>query len=356
MSTRQPTFLLYGANGYTGSLIAQAAVEGGLKPVLAGRSQAVARLAAQLNLEHRLFDLEDPGAIEAALQEVHVVLHCAGPFSRTSRPMIDGCLRAGTHYLDITGEIAVFEAAMARDGEAKRAGILLMPGVGFDVVPSDCLAAHLASRLPGASHLALAFQVSGGVSRGTALTMVENPYDGGMVRLDGKLVPVPAAWRTRRFDFGNGPVEATTIPWGDVATAYWSTGIPNIEVYLALRPLGRLALGAGRFLGGLLQAEPVRNLQKQLIAGRLTGPDASRRSAGSSQFCAEVTDGKGGFFAARLALPEGYTLTVLTALLITRKVLANQYQPGYRTPSQAYGADLILEVAGVTRQDGSRAL
>src|SRR6187402_1304471 len=111
--------------------------------------------------------------------------------------MVDACLAERVPYLDITGEIAVFEAAAARDAEAKAAGVVLLPGAGFDVVPSDCLAAHLKRRLPSATSLALAFQVLGGVSRGTATTAVENLARGGMVRRAGKLVAVPAAYKTR---------------------------------------------------------------------------------------------------------------------------------------------------------------
>src|SRR4051812_14952024 len=172
--------------------------------------------------------------MDAAVGEVAAVLHCAGPFSHTSRPMADACLRTKTHYLDITGEAAVIESLAARDEEAKRSGVMLLPCVGFDVVPTDCLAAHLKRRLPSATRLALAIQGIGRISRGTATTMVENINRGGLIRRGGKLQSVPAAWKTREIDFGRGPRSATTIPWGDVATAFYSTGIPNIVVYAAI--------------------------------------------------------------------------------------------------------------------------
>jgi short subunit dehydrogenase-like uncharacterized protein len=193
-------FLIYGANGYTGGLIARLAVEHGLRPLLAGRDAAgVGALANELGLEHRVFPLDDTAALDAALAGVAAVLHCAGPFSRTSRPMADACLRTGRHYLDITGEIAVFESLAARAAEARAAGITLLPGVGFDVVPSDCLAAHLKRRLPSATRLALAIKGTERFSRGTARTMLENT--GGMVRRAGRLEPVPAAWKTRIVDY-----------------------------------------------------------------------------------------------------------------------------------------------------------
>ncbi|AGY59078.1 saccharopine dehydrogenase family protein [Gloeobacter kilaueensis] len=349
MTTRQ-NFLLYGANGYTGGLIARKATEGGLRPVLAGRSQAVARLGAELGLEYRIFNLEDRAALDRALEEVVAVLHCAGPFVRTSGLMVAACLRTGTHYLDITGEVAVFEAAMARHEQAQRAGVMLMPGVGCDVVPTDCLAAYLAAQLPEADSLVLALQILNVVSRGTALTIVEGPYEGGLVRRDGILTPVPAGYKTRSFDFGAGAEEATTIPWGDLNTAFWQTGIPNIEAYLVLPPAARFLLFAGQWLGGVLRSEPVRNLQKQFIASGPPGPTEAERRAGVCRFWGEVTK-EGRSVQARLRTVEGYTLTALTALLIAQKVLSGQFQPGFRTPAQVYGADLILEVEGSLRED-----
>src|SRR5690606_35660895 len=168
-------FLLYGANGYTGRLILERALAEGLRPLLAGRNaEEIGALAVRHGLESSVFPLDDARALEAALRETRVVLLAAGPFSRTSGPVVEACLRAGAHYLDITGEIGVFEAIAARDAEARAAGVALLPGVGFDVVPTDCLAAHLKRRLPPATRLALAFQGAGGVSRGTALTAVEN--------------------------------------------------------------------------------------------------------------------------------------------------------------------------------------
>ena len=221
--------LIYGANGYTGELITRFAAERGLKPVLAGRNEpAVSALAEKHRLEHRIFSLDDREKLDTALQEVDMVLHCAGPFSITSKPMVEACLRNRKHYTDITGEISVFEACAALDKRGQEAGIMIMPGVGFDVVPSDCLALHLKNRLPTATHLTLAFHGTARLSHGTQATMTMNVGRGGAIRKDGKIMPVPAAWKTREIDFGEATKTGVTIPWGDVATAFYSTGIPNI--------------------------------------------------------------------------------------------------------------------------------
>jgi short subunit dehydrogenase-like uncharacterized protein len=352
-ATLSPTpLLLYGASGYTGALIARLAAHRGLRPILAGRRRdAVAAVAAPLGLEHRVLVLEDAAALDAALAEARVVLHCAGPFAHTSRLMADACLRAGAHYLDITGEIAVFEALAARDAEARAAGVMLLPGVGFDVVPSDCLAAHLKRRLPKATYLALAFQALGRASRGTANTAVENLARGGMVRRGGKLAAVPAAYKTRAIDLGRGTVTASTIPWGDVSTAFYSTGIPNIEVYTVLSATARRLLAASGYLRPLLGSYAAQRLLKQLVRGQPPGPSDAERERGLSLLWGEVADGRGGRCVSRLRAPEAYTLTALTALAIADRVLAGHAPAGFQTPSRAYGADLILDIPGVRRED-----
>ncbi|WP_375418000.1 saccharopine dehydrogenase family protein [uncultured Hymenobacter sp.] len=341
------TFLLYGATGYTGELLAREAVRRGLRPILAGRNAAAVRaLAEALDLPWRACALDDAARLDTVLGEVACVLHAAGPFAHTSAPMVAACLRTGCHYLDITGEIDVFEALAGHDAAARAAGILLLPGVGFDVVPSDCLARHLKDRLPTANRLTLAFRGLGvGISHGTQATMLLGAGAGGTVRRNGALIPTPPAWKTRHIDFGSGPKLAVTIPWGDVATAFYSTGIPDVEVFMAASPSAVALLRASRYAGGLLSSGPVqRFLQGRIPAG---GPDATQRAQGRTQLYGEVSDKQGRRVAARLSGPEGYTLTVLAALHITEKVLRGDYQPGFQTPARCYGAGLVRELPGV---------
>lgn len=347
------TYLVYGANGYTGELVARVAEARGHRPILAGRSEApVAALAAELGLDHRVFALDDPAAVDRGLDGAVAVLHCAGPFAHTSRPMADGCLRRRVHYLDITGEISVFESLAARDGEAKGAGVMLLPGCGFDVVPSDCLAAHLKRRLPGATALALGFLSGGRMSRGTATTMIEALPRGGMVRRRGVLTPVPAAYRTRTIDFGGGPRKAVTIPWGDVSTAYHSTGIPDIEVYTALPAHLRVAAWLSRYLTGALGARPVQEFLKSRVRSGDAGPSAEERERGIIFLWGESIDGARRERAvSRLRCGDGYAITVASTLAILKRVLAGEAPPGFQTPSKAYGPDFVLSLPGVTRTD-----
>ena len=343
-------FLIYGANGYTGELITRIAVERGLKPILAGRNAIkIEELAKRHHLEYRVFSLDETDRVDAALQEVDVVLHCAGPFSITSRPMVEACLRNKKHYTDITGEISVFETCAAFDKRAQEAGIMVMPGVGFDVVPSDCLARHLKDRLPTATHLSLAFYGMGRMSHGTQATMTMNVGRGGAIRKDGKITPVPAAWKTREIDFGNVTKTGVTIPWGDVSTAYYSTGIPNIEVFTVVPPDGMRIMKMSRYLGWLLATKTIQKyLQRNIPPG---GPSDAERAKGKTLMWGEASDPNGNRIEARQQGPEGYTLTAIAALNIAEKIMAGNFTPGYQTPAKAYGADLVMGIDGVQRQD-----
>jgi len=345
-------FLIYGANGYTGELITRFAVERGLKPIITGRDKAsIEKLAALHGLEHHIFDLSDQQALDSALSEVAVVIHCAGPFSLTFEQMSSACLRTGTHYLDITGEIDVFESLAKRDADAKSAGVMLMPGVGFDVVPSDCLALHLKNRLPSADTLRLAFFGMGRISHGTQKTMTMNMGKGGRVRRNGEIIDVPSAFMERLIDFGDYKKMGVTIPWGDVSTAFHSTGIPNIEVYTALPKSARRMLRFSRYFSWLLGMGAIQSLiQSRIPKG---GASDKERRRGKSYLWGRAEDSDGNFVESRITAVEGYTLTALTALLIAEKVLSGNFKTGFQTPAKAYGADLILEISGSERVDVS---
>lgn len=343
-------FLIYGANGYTGELITRFAAERGLKPLLAGRNEAkISELAGKYGFEYRVFSLDDNAKLDAALREVDMVLHCAGPFSITSVPMVNACLRNKKHYTDITGEISVFETCAAMGKKAVEAGIMIMPGVGFDVVPSDCLAMHLKNRLPSATHLTLAWYGMGRMSHGTQATMTMNVGRGGAIRKDGKITPVPAGWKTREIDLGEVRRTGVTIPWGDVSTAFHSTGIPNIEVYTVVPPSALKMMKTTRYLGWLMAMGFVQKyLQRNIPPG---GPSDEERAKGKTLMWGEASDAEGNRVEARQQGPEGYTLTAHAALNIAEKILAGNFKPGFQTPAKAYGADLILEIEGTARQD-----
>jgi len=271
----------------------------------------------------------------------------------TYRQMAEACLRTKRHYVDISGEIPGFEALAKMDDHAKQAGVMLLPGAGFDIVPSDCLAAYLKNRLPSATHFRLFVRgIGAGVSRGTAKSAVENMHRQGRIRRGGELVQVPPAWSVRAQDFGRGPVPVVTIGWGDVSTAYYSTGIPNIETYFAFPKLYIQFLKAMRVMGPLFYNQPMKNILKYVIDTFLQpGPKEERRKKGSAIFIGEVTDQNGGHALSKLTTPEGYTCTALTTVEIMQRMLNGEYKPGFQTPSLVYGADFILQFDGVKRED-----
>lgn len=348
-------WMIYGANGYTGVLMVEEAVRRGLRPVLAGRSrEAIEPLARQYGLPARVFALDKPDAVAMGLRGIDLVLHCAGPFSKTALPMVKGCLEAGAHYLDITGEIDVFAACSAFDAEAKQRGIVILPGAGFDVVPTDCLAAILKLELPTAESLVLAFDAPGGPSPGTAKTAVEGLGKGGRARIDGELRKVPLAWKTRTFNKAGEARLAMTIPWGDVYTAHVSTGIANIEVYMCVPPSTVANLRKLRRLGPLLGFSPVQRILKAQVDKRVRGPDEAKRKDAETWIWGEAADAAGRQVSAILKTPNGYTLTVQAALGIVAKLMAAQ-RPigGFYTPSRLMGADYVLRLPGVKRLPGS---
>jgi short subunit dehydrogenase-like uncharacterized protein len=335
--------MIYGANGYTGRLIARHAVERGLKPTLAGRNQAaVARLADELDCPAVSFDLKNAGKIAEHLAGYTAVLHCAGPFSQTARQMMDACISAGADYLDITGEIDVIQWAVARGQRANDAGVALIPAVGFDVVPSDCLAAMLAERLPGARVLQLAFSATGGFSPGTSKTMLEGLPSGGRARIDGEIRRVPTAWKTMEIPFRDGPRLGVTIPWGDVASAFYSTGIPNIEVYTTFGRKQIKQMRRFRFLMPMLGLWPIQALAKRWVEKNVKGPSDDELLAGHSSLWARVSDDRGTSVSATLETLSGYQLTMLTAVAALERVLAGDLQRGFLTASQAFGKPFIL--------------
>lgn len=349
----EPALLIYGAYGYTGKLIARLAAQRGIKAIVAGRDKRrIEALGAQFGFESRAFGLDDPVALAEGLSGVGVVLHCAGPFELTSRQMIDACLATGTHYLDITGEIQVFEAARARDAEAKQAKIVVMPGTGFDVVPSDCLAAHLKARLPDAVFLRLAFMGLTKTSHGTATTMLRNLGKPGLVRRGGELVESPLGSLTRSVDFGElGVRHCIAIPWGDVSTAYHSTGIPNIEVYTAVPKAAALGARVISLIPRVIGSSWLRARAQARIDAGPAGPTDQQRKRGFSILWGEVEDAAGNRVHSRLRTPEGYTLTADASLVIAQRVLAGEVAPGYQTPASAFGADFVLDLADVSRQE-----
>ncbi|GAB6879670.1 trans-acting enoyl reductase family protein [Halorubrum gandharaense] len=367
------TLLIYGAYGFTGELVAREAVDRGLDPILAGRDgDALRELGRELRCSVREFDLQFPETVTESVRDVDAVLNCAGPFAATATQLADACLETRTHYLDVTGEIDVFEALDEWDTPAADAGVTLLPGVGFDVVPTDCVAARLAEALPEATHLELAFATGGGggVSRGTARTAIRGLGEGSVVREDGDIRQIPLGSRSRRVAFGSGDGEGAgggsesngdtreydtvAVPWGDVSTAYHTTGIPNVTVYAAVPPRARRLIRLARPLSPVLRTRPVRWLLDRIVRSRVDGPSPAERADAEVLVWGEARNAATGeTVTARLRTGDPYEFTAASAVTAAERVLAGEgpngvaVPDGFTTPAGAFGWRFVETVDGV---------
>ncbi len=348
------TVLVYGSYGYTGRLIVEEAIERGLEPVIAGRNVSkVETQANELGLEHRVFETTHAAIVARQLESIDCVLNCAGPFEATYEPIVDACLETETDYLDITGEISVFEAIAEKDEAAAAAGVTLLPGVGFDVVPSDCLGAHLAGALDDPTSLQLGFDSLGSPTIGTALSTLDGLAGGGMIREGGSLKSVGPAYSRQTIDFGEGDRAAVTIPWGDVSTAYRTTGIESVEFYMALPPAVIRALSLAGRLTPLLDSPPVKQTLESVLRRTVSGPSEDELESGVTRLWGRVTDGTTER-VARLKTPNGYALTAKTAVECAKRTLAGDVPVGYQTPANAFGPEFVLSFDGVVRRDAMK--
>ncbi len=345
--------VVYGSYGYTGKLIINECRKKNLQVMLAGRNEMLlSQQSQQSGYPFTVVDSGDAAGLAKLLGPAAVVIHCGGPFRYTAKAMSEACLATKTHYTDITGEYQVFESLPLLDGAAKQAGITIIPGTGFDVVPSDCLALHLKNRLPSATHLQLAFTMSkGGLSRGTSKSMTEGLGYGGMIRKDGKLTTVALGDKVMEVDFGSFKTNTLCIPWGDISTAWRSTGIPNIEVYTGATDSMISNARRSRYFNWLLRMRWVKDIMLKQIDQKPAGPSDEKRESGRSYLWGKVTDPSGKSCATTLETLSGYSLTAKTAVLIAEKILKGNFKAGYQTPAMAYEADLILEIESTKRSD-----
>jgi len=344
--------LIYGANGYTGKLITKKAVEVGAPVEIAGRNEeAIKLLANETGLHYHIIELSETERLENLLKDFKTVIHCAGPFSETAIPMVEACIKAKTNYLDITGEIWVFEDIMKYHHKAKKAGIVLIPGVGFDVVPTDCLAGYLKEKLPDGTSLELAFVGSTtGMSRGTAVTMAKNVSKGGFIRENGEIKNVPLAFEVKELEFSHRKQWCMTIPWGDLMTTYHQTQIPNIKVFSGASSKMIRKIKKYRKLKFLLGIGWIQKIVRKKIENSVTGPDEENLRAGKTYVTGKISDNQGNSYEAELITPEAYFLTAQTALNSALKLEKNALD-GYLTPAQAFGKNFIMEFENVERID-----
>lgn len=328
--------LIYGATGYTGRMAAACAKTLGLDFEIAGRNrQTLASMADALAVPFRIFsvdsavDADADGGAAQALTDIDVLLSFAGPFAQTAEPLMRACLEAGVDYLDITAEINVYRLAERLGAEAAEAGVMLLPGVGWDVVPTDCLAVHVAQRVHQPQSLRVALQVPGSMSRGSAMSVGEIIGAGLMARVDGHLVPAPEA-QPQHFDFGEGAAPCAPLSFGDLVTGWHSVGIPNIAMFVHV--------SGDAFPEGDLSLLP-------------DGPTAEQRDAHRARAVAEVTGADGTVVRSMIETVNGYSYTPLAAIEAARRVLDGERRPGFETPARMFGGKFAETIEGTTITD-----
>lgn len=340
------SLLIYGSYGYVGDLVAREAISRGLQPILAGRDgDELDQQADELGCRTRQFDLSTRTAIAEELDDIGCVLNCAGPFSNTAEVLLGGCLQSQADYVDITGEIPVIERIRSWDEISKEVGVTLFPSAGFSSVPLDCLAAHLVERVPEVNYLALGVDSFRIPSVGSIKTAIEGIDTGGAVRRGGRVKYVPAAWRSRDIDFGRGTRPAVTMPLGDVSTVYYTTGIPDIDVYAASLPPARIALAAHSYASPLLSTRPVQWALERLAELVRTGPSERARKRGSAYLWGEAhIDSER--VVSRLQTPDPYVVTSDAAVTVAERVIADDVDAGFQTPAGAFGPEFVFELSG----------
>jgi short subunit dehydrogenase-like uncharacterized protein len=343
--------MIYGVTGYTGRLALRTALEAGHHPVVAGRNaEAVERVASEHGVEARVFALGDrPRAVEA-LRDVDAVFCAAGPYSATAAPMVEACLEAGTHYVDVTAENAVFEHLQSLDARAQAAGVMLLPGLGAGGAPTDCLAAHLKLRLPDATELAFYGGSLEVVSRGTAKSAMEAVHLPTQVRRNGVLVPLEAPLRVTTWIDGE-PLDSVTVPLCDVLVAGWSSGIPNITTFVEETGAVKQMSGVPGWLKRMLATRLGQRIVKWQLDRGVEGPTDAQRAAGVYRNFAIARTAVGEAVAAVARGPEGYTLTALSAIDATLRAARGEGEPGYQTASSAFGPSFFTSLPGCRIED-----
>lgn len=324
--------MIYGAAGYTGRMATANAKAAGVDVVLAGRPQdkeKLATLAVEMNAEYRLFAVDDVPAREGALSGMAVLLNCAGPFMRTAEPLMQACLAAGVHYLDIAAELDSYRLAERYDQDAQAAGVMLLPGSGGSVAMLGCLAGHAAKRVANPSKLSIALHVAGGFSRGSAVSASENVTTETLHRVDGNLVSRTAD-EVREFDFGNGPATSFPVTLPELITIWRATDIPNIETYVHVTD--------GAFPEGDFGAMP-------------DGPTLEQREANRYHAAVEVTGEDGTVVRSILDTVNGYTFTTLAAAEAARRVVGGEARAGFQTPAGLFGDGFAETIADTTIVD-----
>lgn len=347
-------WMIYGANGFTGELIAKAAVKRGHQPILSGRSfEKITAIAESFNLEALAFAIDDPGRLIDNLAGIDLVLNAAGPFVHTALPLVWACLASGSSYLDISGEVTAIEEIFTLHQRAREKGISIIPGVGFNVLASDCLVLYTVEKIVDPAHLDIATQwATGYLSPGSTRTMYENFPVGILARRGGQLVRIGARDGPRRQRFLDGEYPILPANLGDLVTAYQTTGIPNITTYTAFNEQSAKSYSLMEpVLRRLFSWSFVRRLASKRVENPTSPSEHHLPGGKTSQVWVSARNEEGEENQSWLETVDSYLFTAEAAVRSVEKVISTD-RAGVYTPALAFGADFIMEIPGTKRADG----
>ena len=345
-------WMIYGANGYSGKLVAQLAVNKGYKPILAGRNEsAIIKMANDFGLDSRVFGLENENSLAEELKDINLVLNCAGPFVETAEPFVKACLKHGVHYLDLSGELEVFEYCYSHGDEAKEKGILICPGVAFDVVPTEAIAAKLKAAMPDATTLKLGFDGDMSLSPGSSITLLKgigNPnLSLFMVRENNILEKAQKPkFENLAYEYGGKRHKSMTLTWADLNAAHYSTDIPNIYVFIKATLTNRLSFAYMQLVSGVFKSKLIQAISQRFIKVLIKGPTLKDLENNRMLVFGEISNIEGQTKRLYLNVSHGYKFTSQSALAFVDYCLNNNVSPGYCTPSQLTGPDFVLGFTG----------
>lgn len=352
--------LIYGSTGFTGTLASHHALDLSLPLILGGRNASklatLATLATTLSssfssssfaapIPTRAFTVDDPTPtlIDQSLTGVAVLLNCAGPFARTAAPLVAACIRNGVHYLDVAAELVSYQLAAEKSEEARRKGVMLMPGAGGSVAMLGCLAGRAIAAFvaeegeekgegekQAVARIDIALRVAGPLSRGTLASAAEASVvmqaGGCFQRVDGELVAHDAG-AAALFDFGDGRGEVLCAPatLPDLLTLPRSTGVQNVRTYVHAVD-GAFAEGGGE--GGQ---------EKE-------GPTAEEREKYPCRAAVLVVGADGTESREVLHTLNGYDFTAIASVRAAQRVLEGVVEAGWQTPAGMFGDEFAFGV------------
>lgn len=335
--------LIYGATGFTGTLASHQALHLSLPLILGGRNASkLSTLATTLSsssaaapaalISTRVFSptSSPPALIDQSLHGVAVLLNCAGPFARTAAPLVAACIRNGVHYLDVAAELVSYQLAEEKNEDARRKGVMLMPGAGGSVAMLGCLAGRTIAAFVAEEegekveeHIAridVALRVAGPLSRGTLASAAEASIiqtEGCLQRVDGELVVLDSG-AAALFDFqdGAGPVSCVPASLPDLMTLPRSTGVQSVRTYVCA-------------VDGAFAEEGEQERD---------GPTAEERDKYPCRAAVVVVGADGKERKEVLHTLNGYDFTAIASVRAAQRVLLEGVvEPGWQTPAGVFG-------------------